>query len=99
MDDAGGVGRGQAARHLRAVVDDQLARQRRRLLQPAAQRLALEQLHHQERRAVIGAERPDIVDGQDVRVIERACGPRLLLEPLLRDLSRPKACGSTLIAT
>ena len=88
MDDPGGVRSCQASCHLRAEVDDELTRQRRRLLKPGAQRVALEQLHHEKRRSVIGVERPDIVDGQDVRVIERASRTRFLLES---QLTRPVA--------
>ena len=44
---------------------------------PFAQRLALEQLRDDERRAVVLA---DVVDGQNVRMVQRGGGARLLLE-------------------
>ncbi len=42
------------------------------------QRLAVEQLHHEEVHAVL---MPDVVDGADVRVVQRGDGARFALEP------------------
>ncbi len=83
MHDAGGVRRRETACHLDGVVDNTLACQRWLLLQSTAQRAAFEQLHHQERRTVGGTKGTDVVHGQDIGVIERTRGPRLILEPLL----------------
>ena len=68
-----------AARPLRdlAGVVDGLAMRQRRCADARAQRLALEQLRDDVRRALVAA---DVVDGEDVGVIERAGGARLLLE-------------------
>ena len=63
MDDALVVRRGEALRDLPRVVD-RLAHRQRARLQPAAQRLPLEQLRDDVGRAVVDA---DVVDGQDVR--------------------------------
>ena len=43
-----------------------------------AQRLALEQLLDDVRRALVD---PDVVDGRDVGMVQDARGPRFLLEP------------------
>ena len=43
------------------------------------ERLALEQFHHQERRALVA---PDLVDDADVRMIERRGCPRLAHEAI-----------------
>ena len=67
---------GEAARDLRCVVDGLTLRERR-APQLLAQRLAFEQLGDDEGRAVV---LPNVVDGEDVRVVERAGGASLLLE-------------------
>ena len=77
VDDALVVRRREAVGDLtastrRALRGEQLAAGERR-----AQRLALEQLLDDVRRTVV---RPDVVDGGDVRVVERARRPRFLLE-------------------
>ena len=69
---------GQTLRHLHRVVD-RFARRDRTRTQPAAQRLAFEKLRHDVRRAVARV-RPEVVDGRDVRVVERSRRPCLLLE-------------------
>jgi len=68
---------GQAARRLGGVVDG-LARRYGPGRQPLAQGLALEQLHHHERRTAVGA---DVEDRADVGVVQRSGGTGLLLEP------------------
>ena len=77
VDDALVVGGGQAAGDLAAVLGG-LARGQRALEQAVAQGLALEQLGHQEGRALLAAE---IVDRQDVGVREGGDGLGLALEP------------------
>ena len=57
------VRRGETLRDLHRVVD-RLARRDRARAQAAPQRLALEKLRHDVRRAVV---RPEVVDGRDVR--------------------------------
>ena len=71
VDDALLVRRGQAAGDLDRVVD-RLARGQRAARERVAQRLALEQLGDDVRHAGVGA---DVVDGQDVRVVERRRPP------------------------
>ena len=78
VDDALVVRGGEPLGDLPRVVD-RLARRQRAAVQTAAQRLALEQLGDDVRRAGVPA---DVVDGQDVRVIELPGGARLLLEAL-----------------
>ena len=76
VDDSLLVRRGHSARHLRRDLE-RFAHRNRALLHALAQRLAFEQLHHQERAAVV---RADVVNRQNVRVIERADRARFLLE-------------------
>ena len=76
MDDALVVRGREAVGDLHGVVDGLAHRQRARA-EPIAQRLALEQLRDDVRRAVLLA---DVVDGEDVRMIERGGRLRLLLE-------------------
>ena len=76
MHDADGVRRREAVRDLDGVVDG-FARGKRAAVQRLAQRLAVEELGHDVRRAVGVA---DVVDGKDVRVIQRRCGACFLLE-------------------
>ena len=64
-------------RDLQRVVHGLLQGDRARV-EPAAQRLALQQLHDGEGDAVVGAE---VVDREDVRMRERRDGLRLALEP------------------
>ena len=75
MDDAGGVRDRKRPRELRAhardrVGSDGTADERR-------ERMAFHQLHGQEAPAV---HVTDLVDGDDIRVVERRSGARLLLE-------------------
>ena len=61
------------------------------------QRLAVEQLHHQEVDAVL---MPDVVDGADVRVVQRGNRARFALEPRRGDPGRVEnSAGRTLMAT
>jgi hypothetical protein len=76
MDDAGRVRRGHAVGNLHRDVEqrpdgDDAAFDRR------DQRLAVDQLGGDVRDAVVGA---DVVNGEDVRMIQRGGGVRLLLE-------------------
>ena len=76
MDDSLLVRRGQALRDLHGVFD-RLADGKGAARKPRAQRLALEQLGHDVRRAVVGAE---VVDRGDVRMVQRPGCLRLLFE-------------------
>ena len=76
VDDALLVRRRETMRHLARDVDG-LADRQRACLQAVAQRLALEQLRDDVRSPVLVA---DVVDGEDVRVVERRGGLRLLRE-------------------
>ena len=78
-------------RDLDGVVDG-LARGERPGPQALAQRLALQQLGHDVGRALV---RADVVDGEDVGVVERAGGPRFLLEAAeaLRVVGDARAAG------
>ena len=76
MDDAPAVRRRQALGDGQRVIRG-LARRERPGVQHLAQRAPLEQLAHQIRRALMHA---GIVDGEDVRVIQRRQRPGLLLE-------------------
>ena len=78
MDDALLVGGGQPVRGLGGLVDG-LAHRDRTGIEPRAQRLALEQLHDHEGRALVGAE---VEDGADVGVVQRPGGAGFLLEAL-----------------
>ena len=88
VDDALGVRGGEPPRDLDRVVE-RLAQRQRAARHALAQRLAFEQLGDHVRRAVV---RADVVDGEDVRVVERAGGARLLLEA-------PQAVGVSRDAT
>jgi hypothetical protein len=48
------------------------------VMEELPKRPAVEQLRHHERHRVVGA---DVVDGEDVRMVERSDRARLLLEP------------------
>ena len=61
-----------------------------------AQRLAVDEFRDQEPRAVVIA---DLVDGQDVRVIERRRGARFVQETAQRSGSPLSSGRSTLSAT
>ena len=78
VDDPLLVGGGEAAGDLDRVVHH-LARRQRHPAHALAEGLALQQLAHHVGRAGLV---PDVVDGDDVRMVEGAGGPRLLLEPL-----------------
>ena len=70
-------GRRRGPGELQGVLDG-LANGQRTGVQPLAQRLAFQQLRDQIGRALVVAH---VVDGQDVRVVEKAGGAGLLLEP------------------
>ena len=95
MDDAAVVGGREALGDLQGVVD-RLASRQRAAVDLVAQRLAFEQLRDDVGRAVL---RADVVDGEDVRMVERARGPRLLVETAQPVSVRGKSGGRTLIAT
>ena len=76
MDHALVVGGGQAAGDLNGVVDG-LPGSQRAGVEPLAQRFALEQFDHDERRALVG---PEIVDRDQIRVVQHPRRPGLLLE-------------------
>ena len=78
MDNAGGVRHGEPLGNLLRQVD-RAAMRHRPCPQLVAQRPALHPLHGEVRRVALSA---DIVDRQDVRVVERRCGTRFLLEAL-----------------
>ena len=77
VDDALAVGRGQPLGRLRRP-QDHLALGRRAQRGHVAEVLAFEQFGHDVRRPVV---RSDVVDGEDVRVVQRRDGPGLTLEP------------------
>ena len=77
MDDARLMRAVEGARNLDPARQCFVERQRA-TSQARRQRLALEHLQHQKVDAGLGA---DIVDGADVRVVERGNGARLALEP------------------
>ena len=76
VDDALLVRGGEAARDLERDLD-RLAGRQRPVLQPLAERLALQQLHRRVDGALLAAE---VVDGEDVRVREGGDRLRLALE-------------------
>ncbi len=77
VDDAGGVGGGEAAAGGAQGVDDR-APAARGIAQPAAEGGALDQLHDDEELVVGGA---DLVDGDDVGVGQARHGARFTREP------------------
>jgi hypothetical protein len=83
MDDARAVGRRQHAAELTADLDDVADREPPAPAQPSAERFAVEQLHDQERAAVVKA---DVVDADDAGVLDLARRDRLGEEPF--DLRR-----------
>ena len=78
VDDARFVRRGQTVRQLHGEVE-YLRRRQRAVAERRAQRPPLQQLADDERLAVVLA---DVVDRDDVRMVQRASGPSLLLESL-----------------
>ena len=72
---------------------DRLADRQRRRSRPVAQRLALEQLRDEVRRAVV---RADVVERDDVGVGERRDGARLLLEAAQAVRVRRQVAGQDL---
>ena len=80
VHDALGVGGIERAEHLYPEPQDILPRERASF-DAVLERLPLEPLHDEERLAVLLA---DIVDGADVRVIQRGGGARLATESLER---------------
>src|SRR6185437_6186247 len=73
VEDAGGVGGGQSGRH-RGGDAPYLGKRQRSLGQLAAQGLSVHPLHDHVGHAVGG---PDIMDGDDVGMVQRAGGTRL----------------------
>ena len=73
-----------------------LRRRQRPALEPLLERLAFQQLHRDERPALVLV---DVVDGADVRVIQGRGGAGFALEPLQRMRSRAKSSGRNLRAT
>ena len=72
--------RGMRGRKRRRGLDrdvEDLAKRQRAAREPLAQRLALDELRDEEPRAVVIA---DLVDGEDVRMIERRSGARFVQE-------------------
>ena len=80
MDDAGGVRGVERIGDLHGEVEQRVDRQRR-AVDAVAQRLAVEQLHDEERQIAVPA---DVVERADVRVVQRRGRPGLALEPLER---------------
>ena len=80
---------------LRPELHDLVERQRA-LLQAVGERLALEQLHHQEVRVALV---PDVEERADVRVVERGDRLRLALEALAALVVLREAGGEDLDAT
>jgi hypothetical protein len=76
MDDVLVVGGGEPARELARVLDG-LAPRQRRVPDPLAERLAVEQFRDHVGSAPVG---PDVVHRKDVGVIECTRRPRFLLE-------------------
>ena len=77
MDDRLLVRSGKTVRDLNAVID-RLAHRQWPATEALAQRLPFQQLGHDEKNAAGGV--PDVVDGQDVRVIQCGRGARFLFE-------------------
>src|SRR5690606_10646563 len=75
VDDAGGVGRGEAATGLEVDLDDLTPRA---AALPLRERDAVDALHGEEDGALVGA---DLVDGDDVRVSDAGQRPRLAEQP------------------
>ena len=75
MDDALGVGGGQPVSRLDRVVEG-LARGKR-AMEPVTHRLAFEQLADDVGDAIVAAH---VVEGDQIRMVEGAGGPRFLLE-------------------
>jgi hypothetical protein len=83
VEDPAIVRRRQAAGELDGVVDD-LPQRQRTLVEPLAQRLPFQQLHHRVRHARaagFGRRRADVVDRHDVGMRERGDRLRFTLEP------------------
>jgi hypothetical protein len=76
MDDAGGVRLGQALCDLPGQMD-RAAQRDRALLQHLADRAAIDPFHRDKGRATLAA---DVMDREDVRMVERGCRARFLLE-------------------
>ncbi len=77
MDDAGAVRRFERIGNLNGQLQ-QLRHGQRPGFEPGVQRLPFEQLHHQVAVPVVLA---DVVDGRDVRMVERRDRARLAFEP------------------
>ncbi len=77
MQDALGVGRGQAPADLHRVLD-RLARGQGTPLETTTQGLTLQKLEDDVGYALL---RANVEDGEDVRVIQGGDSPRLALEP------------------
>jgi hypothetical protein len=76
MDDAGGVRLGQALSDLVRQLDG-AADRNRALPQDLPDRVPIDPFHRDVRRVTFTA---DVVNGQDVRVVQRGCRARFLLE-------------------
>ncbi len=76
MDDAFFMGGGEAVGDLHSVLDG-FALRHQAAIEQGAEAFSLEQFGHDEGRAFLLA---DVMNGEDVRVIERGHGARLLLE-------------------
>ena len=96
VDDAGVVGSGEPACDLRAEGDDALDRQRP-ALDVLLERLALVAGHDDEHPAVDGLV--DVVDGADVRVVERRGGLGFLTKRRVASGSRVIPGGRNFSAT
>src|SRR5438876_7197965 len=77
MNDPGGVCLGQSFRRV-LKKPDQLAQLSSLAMNLVAQRHSIDKLHRDETRAFVFT---NLMNGRDVRVIERGCGLRFLLEP------------------
>ena len=88
MNDSGGVRRrervGQCNRRLQ-----QNGKVERALAQPLLERFALEELHDDER--LVFRRFADVVDGADVRMVQRGDRPRFTLKPLACELGAGEA--------
>ncbi len=87
VDDAAGVGCGQTVGDLDRDLD-RPPRGEVRLPQPLPKAAAAQQLRHDVGHPLVLA---DVIDGEDVRVVQRTGGPRLAFEA--RDPARITGCG------
>ena len=78
MDEASGMGRRQGAGHLRGQARRLAGRERAAAPEDRGDVLAVDPLHDDERALLVDAV---VVDGDDVRMVERGGSLRLLAEP------------------